>query len=639
MQNKVLLFFSLLFIFAFVNSSSVKIAAFNVQVFGKSKMEKSAFNKNIRNILKNFDMIFFQEIRDSSETAIYELLDLLNYRRKTTQRYEITVSPRLGSTSSKESYAYIYRKDKFELKEVHQYGDRGKNFERPPYSAYFYIKLYGLDYPIWLHGCHISPGEADHEIGKLYDVYKYYTTTTKLSSRKKKHIKERSILLGDFNADCSYLSATKLEENKLYKAFDWIIDEDSTVATSDCSYDRFVVTHDDLNSLVKKTSVYRFDEKLKLSSSTSKIISDHYPIVMELDLTSLVTCPINYLNEEDDGEIQYDEEDYDCYGINSLNTTYVCSGNGVCADTDDCLCDEGFENYDCSTEVFNCFSKSPNDDTVCSGNGYCGGQDDCICFEGYHGSECQNINTCNSLTAEDSNVCNSEGECLESGICNCENNFYGDFCEILPKCNGIDANLATVCSSHGTCTQNGCICDEEYTGTNCETKISCSGIEFDDTTVCSGNGICSKSGCSCDEGIEGSNCEIVDWTCFGISNAHDNVCSGHGDCLFSTSNISYCFCEVGHFGEDCSEILKCGGEEVDESNNSWTPLHTAFAILIPLMLIGTTILVVTIFSVVTVTIFLQRKKAQQKKEQETQIENIIEEEEEGETEMIELKTI
>ena len=53
---------------------------------------------------------------------------------------------------------------------------------------------------------------------------------------------QNAIIAGDMNADCGYLSKTALSETllKTDERFRWIIGDevDTTVAASDCSYDR-----------------------------------------------------------------------------------------------------------------------------------------------------------------------------------------------------------------------------------------------------------------------------------------------------------------------------------------------------------------------------------------------------------------
>lgn len=62
----------------------IKIANFNIQVFGKTKANKSDVMGILANILIKFDIIAIQEIRDKSGTAIKKLeaaVDALGERR------------------------------------------------------------------------------------------------------------------------------------------------------------------------------------------------------------------------------------------------------------------------------------------------------------------------------------------------------------------------------------------------------------------------------------------------------------------------------------------------------------------------------------------------------------------------------
>ena len=56
----------------------LKIAAFNVQIFGASKIEKHNVTAILTKILLRYDLIFFQEIRDTSGEAIVTLMEKLN---------------------------------------------------------------------------------------------------------------------------------------------------------------------------------------------------------------------------------------------------------------------------------------------------------------------------------------------------------------------------------------------------------------------------------------------------------------------------------------------------------------------------------------------------------------------------------
>ena len=88
----------------------------------------------------------------------------------------------------------------------------------------------------FLVGIHIKHSEAFSEINALVGVYdeavSHYGT-------------ENGIILGDFNADCSYLSKKRYNMLELVtdSRFTWLLDTnvDTTTKNSDCAYDRWDV--------------------------------------------------------------------------------------------------------------------------------------------------------------------------------------------------------------------------------------------------------------------------------------------------------------------------------------------------------------------------------------------------------------
>ena len=57
---------------------TIKLAAFNLQVFGTTKAGKPEVMDVLSKIIRNYDVIAVQEIRDSSQTALPKLRDTVN---------------------------------------------------------------------------------------------------------------------------------------------------------------------------------------------------------------------------------------------------------------------------------------------------------------------------------------------------------------------------------------------------------------------------------------------------------------------------------------------------------------------------------------------------------------------------------
>ena len=258
--------------------NEIKVAAFNVQIFGQTKMSKDEIPEIIAGIIARYDVILIQEIRDSSQTAIYELLDLVNQTADET--YELVLSNRLGRTSSKEQYAYFYRTDTLTLLSNYHYDDGEEpdsdTFQREPFIVRFRSKTGSLDFA--LIGIHTSPDDAEEEIDSLVDVY---------DDMLERWNEADAMIIGDFNADCSYVSDSDQNNIRLWtdSRFDWWIDDsiDTTTSSTDCAYDRIVTSAGLTGYVVANSSaVLRFDQIYELSDSQTQEVSDHYPIEITL---------------------------------------------------------------------------------------------------------------------------------------------------------------------------------------------------------------------------------------------------------------------------------------------------------------------------------------------------------------------
>lgn len=256
----------------------ITVGAFNVQIFGTSKMSKEGIPEILVKIITRYDVILVQEVRDVSQTAIYDLLDKVNQTSEST--YNLILSDRLGRTTSKEQYAYFYRPSSLTPLSNYHYDDGDEPdedlFQREPFLVRFQSVSGNLDFA--LIGIHTDPGDAVLEIDGLTDVY------TDMLSRWNDY---DAIILGDFNADCSYVSEADQAAIRLWTQtrFTWWIDEDSDTTTSstDCAYDR-IVTNSGLNPYIIANSagVFRFDQVYGLSNEFTRDISDHYPVEIAL---------------------------------------------------------------------------------------------------------------------------------------------------------------------------------------------------------------------------------------------------------------------------------------------------------------------------------------------------------------------
>lgn len=125
----------------------------------------------LADIVRTYDVVAIQEIRDKSQTALPELVDLVN---SDGSQYDFVVSERLGRTSSKEQYAYIYNTQTAEVTgtpETYPEPEDTDPFHRQPYIAAISSTQGNFDAVLMV--IHTDPDEATEEINALDNVLSY----------------------------------------------------------------------------------------------------------------------------------------------------------------------------------------------------------------------------------------------------------------------------------------------------------------------------------------------------------------------------------------------------------------------------------------------------------------------------------
>ena len=251
------------------DNESIKIATFNIQTFGLSKSSKPEVMEILTKIARNFDVMAVQEFRDSTNATIGFYLDAIN--SLAGPKYDVVYSPRLGRTTSKEQYAIYFNKEKVQYiaGSGFIFDDADNVFEREPYFARF--KAGEFDFVI--ANIHVKPDDAKAEIRALGSA---------VEDAKKIADEDDFIVLGDFNADCSYYNEDNKEED-FGAGYNWIVEDskDTTTKSTNCTYDRIVITDSAMEDYAENYDVFNFYAKYNISQSLAEDVSDHYPVWAE----------------------------------------------------------------------------------------------------------------------------------------------------------------------------------------------------------------------------------------------------------------------------------------------------------------------------------------------------------------------
>ncbi|NXN12627.1 DNAS1 protein, partial [Indicator maculatus] len=263
-------------------ATTLKISAFNIKTFGDTKVSNQTIANIIVSILSEYDIALVQEVRDTDLSAVKNLMNKLN--SASPHPYDYLVSIPLGRTTYKEQYLFIYRSDMVSVLGSYYYDDGCEpcgtdTFSREPFIVKFSSPTTQVEEFV-LVPLHSEPSNAAKEIDALYDVY-----TDVIDKWATNNI----IFLGDFNADCSYVTSSQWPSIRLrsLRACAWLIPDsaDTTVAdTTDCAYDRIVACGTALRQDVVPGSatVNNFQKTFHLQNKDALAVSDHFPVEVTL---------------------------------------------------------------------------------------------------------------------------------------------------------------------------------------------------------------------------------------------------------------------------------------------------------------------------------------------------------------------
>ena len=225
--------------------------------------------KIITRIVKEYDLVAIQEVRSTEQNVIPTLL---NYINDANTKYDYIISERLGRSTSKEQYAFVYNTKTITLIPNSSYvvKDTDDVFEREPFIASF--KAGNFDFTMVDN--HIKPDDAEAELTQLKIVINNI-----YDSFSEKDV----IVVGDMNADGKYLNENKLAV--ILPEWTQMIGNnvDTTVGTADNTYDRMMARDTTANvEYTGNSGAFRWDTEYNVTDSAFiKKVSDHYPVYAE----------------------------------------------------------------------------------------------------------------------------------------------------------------------------------------------------------------------------------------------------------------------------------------------------------------------------------------------------------------------
>lgn len=253
------------------SGNAIRVASFNIQVFGESKMAKPRVAALLAEIVRQFDIVAIQEVR-AKQNILPQFVDMVNAAGR---HYDYVIGPRLGRTSSKEQYAFIFDTASIEIDRTALYtvNDPDDLLHREPLVGWFRVRGPAPEeaFTFSLVNIHTDPDETATELDALADVFRVV--------RDDGRGEDDVIILGDLNVDDRNLGRLGQISN-----ITWAISGVATNTRGTKLYDNLVFSQIATAEYTGRWGVFDMIRQFNLTTEEALEVSDHLPVWAEFSL-------------------------------------------------------------------------------------------------------------------------------------------------------------------------------------------------------------------------------------------------------------------------------------------------------------------------------------------------------------------
>ncbi len=258
--------------FAPAPSGAIRIASFNIQVFGTSKIGKPEVMRVLTDVVRRFDVVAIQEVRSVDDSILPTFVSMIN---ADGARYDVVIGPRLGRTNSKEQYAILFNTARIEVdwRSIYTAPDPQDLLHREPLVARFRARGVPPDqaFTFTLVDIHTDPDETDLELDALADVF--------VGVQRNGSGEDDVILLGDLNVDEYHLGRLGQLPNISYA-----VSGVMTNTRQNRMYDNIVFNRAATTEYTGRWGVLNLMSEYRLSEEQALEVSDHLPVWAEFNV-------------------------------------------------------------------------------------------------------------------------------------------------------------------------------------------------------------------------------------------------------------------------------------------------------------------------------------------------------------------
>lgn len=248
---------------------TIRIATFNIQVFGTSKLQKPQVMQILAEVVRRFDVVAIQEIRSVDDTVMPQFVGLIN---STGVRYDFIIGPRLGRTHSKEQYAFVFDTTRIEVdpRSIYTVPDPQDLLHREPLVARFRVRNVPPHqaFTFTLVNIHTDPDETATELDALARVF--------VGVQHNGTGEDDVILLGDLNVDSS-----RMGDLGRLPGIAWVVSGVPTNTRGTKTYDNIVFDRRTTVEFTGRWGVVNLMREFSLTLEQALEVSDHLPVWAE----------------------------------------------------------------------------------------------------------------------------------------------------------------------------------------------------------------------------------------------------------------------------------------------------------------------------------------------------------------------
>jgi len=254
------------------NGATIRIASYNIQVFGNKKASKPYVMRILADVVRQFHIVALQEIRTQNQDLIRNFVKLIN---QTGRKFDYVVGPRLGDTNVKEQYAFLFDTErvKIDFQSVYTVSDPDNLLHREPLVATFQTLGVPSDeaFTFTLVNIHTDPDLVPREMDAMGEVYRVV--------RRSGWGEDDIIVLGDLNTDDRNLGRL----GKIPGIYP-VISGMWTNTKQNQQYDNLVLHRPSTTEYSGRSGVFDVTRRYNLNADQSQQVSDHFPVWAEFSV-------------------------------------------------------------------------------------------------------------------------------------------------------------------------------------------------------------------------------------------------------------------------------------------------------------------------------------------------------------------